>query len=276
LLVFALTRRFTLKRRVLLRGLFMKQSIKAVFLISLMIGMVGCPTDTKDPGSNTGNNNSGNGNNNSGNGNSGTEVKTGKVTFFNESSYQVVVHQDAFSGPVLLELNSGQSKTTDVRVSDNYGVGSTFSIEYLYRINDAFDQESGEVIASGIDPNVQINFVVEENKSYTKQIPQPQNIEFQQAFVKILNAGNLQYEFRYLGTVFKQTGNSNISVAPGKTGVYKLEGIPAAGKLMQNYELVSTFAPTVIPDFTAMKGFIYSFTYNGSSVEKTGEHKIVF
>jgi hypothetical protein len=118
--------------------------------------------------------------------------------------------------------------------------------------------------------------VVEENKSYTKQIPQPKNLEFQQAFIKILNAGNLQYELRYLGTVFKQTGNGSVSVAPGKTGVYKLEGIPAAGKLMQNYELVSTFAPTVIPDFTARKGFIYSFTYNGSSVEKTAEQTIVF
>ena len=247
-----------------------KQKITALVLVLLPCLFVTCGNPAGDSsGSNTGNSNSGNGNN-------GTEVKTGKVTFFNESSYQVVVHQEAFSGPVLLELNSGQSKAADVRVSDNYGVGSTFSIEYLYRINDAFDQESGEVIASGIDPNVQINFVVEESKSYTKQIPQPKNLEFQQAFLEILNAGSLQYELRYLGTVFKQAGNSSISVAPGKTGVYKLEGIPAAGKVMENYELVSTFAATVIPGVTAMKGFIYRFTYNGSSAVQTGEQTIVF
>jgi len=203
-------------------------------------------------------------------------VKTGRVTFFNESSYKVVVHQDAFSGPVLLELNAGQTKNVDVRASDNYGAGSTFSIEYLYRINDGFDTDSGEVIASGIDPNVQINFVIEENKSYTKQIPQPQNLEFRSAFIKILNSSNLQFELRYLGTGFKQTGNGNFSVAPGKTGVYRLDGIPDGGKLFQNYQAVSTFASTPVPDFTAENGFIYSFTYNGSSVTQTGTQTILF
>jgi len=187
-----------------------------------------------------------------------------------------VVHQSAFSGPVLLELSSWESKRADVRTSDNYGVGSTFSIEYLYQINDGFDTESGNVIASGIDPNVQINLVVEENKSYNITIPHPANLEFRTAFIKIINVANLPCELRYLGTVFKQTGNSNIPVAPGKTGVYKLEGIPTTGKLCQNYELVSTFASTTIPDFTAENGTIYSFEYNGTSVTKTGEQTIIF
>ena len=203
-------------------------------------------------------------------------VKTGKVTFFNESSYKVVVHQDAFSGPVLLELSAGESKRVDVRTSDNHGVGSTFSIEYLYRVNDGFDTESGEVIASGIDPNVQINFVVEADKSYTKQIPQPANLEFRSAFIKILNTSSLPCELNYLGTVFKQTGNGNISVAPGKTGVYKLDGIPAAGKLYQNYEVAANPVKTAIPDFTAQNGAIYSFTYTGTTVTQTGTQTILF
>ena len=198
------------------------------------------------------------------------DVQTGKVTFFNESSYSIIVHQDAFSGPVLLELTAGQTKTVDVRTSDNHGVGSTFSIEYLYRITDGFDTESGEVIASGIDPNVQINFVIEKNKSYTKQIPQPKNLEFQSAFMKILNTHNLPCELRYLSAVFKQTGNGNISIASGKTGVYKLDNIPAEGKLYQSYEVASTFTSAAIPDFTAVNGTIYSFTYNGTSVTQTG------
>jgi hypothetical protein len=233
---------------------------------SLIISLIfaACPADTDD----------------SDNG-STVVVKTGKVTFFNASSYKVVVHQDAFSGPVLLELSAGESKKVDVRTSDNHGIGSTFSVEYLYRINDAFDTDSGEVIASGIDPNVQINFVVEENKPYTKQIPQPQNLEFRNAFIKILNSSGLQCELRYLGTVFKQTGNGNVPVAPGKTGVYKLplgtEGsIPAEGRLYRNCEVAANFVNTTVPDFTALNGFIYSFTYNGTLVTKTGEQTILF
>jgi len=244
------------------------------FGLFLIIGLIFAACSDTDNSINENNTNNGDDTNNK------PVVKTGKVTFFNESSYKVVIHQDAFSGPVLLELAAGSSQMVEVRVSDNYGIGSTFSIEYLYRINDAFDIESGEVIASGIDPNVQINFVVEENKSYTKQIPQPQNLEFSNAFIKILNTSNLQFELRYLGTVFKQTGNVNIPVVPGKTGVYKVplgtEGsIPADGKLYQNYQVVSTFASTIIQDFIAKNGFIYSFTYDGSSVTKTGEPQTI-
>jgi hypothetical protein len=230
-------------------------------MVALLAGSVfmACPTDDSSDENNT-----------------PITVQTGKVTFMNESSYSVIVHKDAFSGPVLLELSAGQSKKVDVRTSDNYGVGSTFSVEYLYRINDGFDADSGEVLASGIDPNMQINFVVEADKSYTKQIPQPSALEFKSAFIKILNASNMQFELAYMGTSFKQTGNGALSVPMGKTGVYKLEGIPTDGKLYHDYRLVSTFQNTTIPDFTAKNGWIYSFTYDGSAVTKTGEQSITF
>jgi len=241
----------------------MNKNLVYFLILSTCLFIFSC---TDDNSSNGGNQNGGN-----------ITVKTGKITFFNESSYSVIIHQDAFSGPVLLELSAGQTKNVDVRTSDNYGAGSVFSIEYLYRINDGFDIESGEVIASGIDPNVQINRVIEENKSYTIQIPQPKNLEFQSAFVKILNSASLQFEFRYLGNVFKQTGNGNIPVAPGKTGVYKLEGIPSGGKLIKDHQVVTTFQTTVIPEWNAMNGYIYNFTYDGSSVVQSSlPQSIVF
>jgi hypothetical protein len=244
----------------------MKNNIAVIFLILTTLICASCenPSNANENPSNSNNDNS------------TTEVKTGKVTFMNELSYSVIVHTDAFSGPVLAELSSGQTKRVEVRTSDNYGVGSTFSVEYLYRITDGFDAGSGEVLASGIDPNIQINFVVEADKSYTKQIPQPSALEFQSAFIKILNTSSMQFELAYQGTSFKQTGNGNLSVPTGKTGVYKLEGIPAAGKLYHDYRVVSTFQNTTIPDFTAMNGYIYSFSYDGSAVTKTGEQSITF
>jgi hypothetical protein len=232
----------------------------SILILFISLAFISCPSDD---GSNN-------------NGNPGIIVKTGKVTFFNESSYRVVVHQDAFSGPVLVELSSGQSKAIDVRTSENYGSGTMFSIEYLYRVTDGFDIESGDVTASGLDPSVQINRVIEENKTYTIQIPQPANLEFRSAFIKILNTHSLPCEFRYMSTVFKQTGNENIPVAPGKTGVYKFENIPSGGSVFQNYQVAANFVNTTIPDFSVQNGFIYSFTYNGSSVTKTGEQTILF
>jgi hypothetical protein len=206
------------------------------------------------------------------------QTKTGRVTFFNESSYRVKVHRDAFSGPVEAELSAGQSKTADIRVSDSH-YGTTFSIEYLYRIGDAFDAnsaDSGDVFASMLDFNVQINFVIEEGRSYTKQIPQPTNLEPRSSFIEVHNQYNLPCEVRDYGRILRQAGNGNIPIAPGKTGVYKLEGTPAAGELYQGYTAVSTFASAPFPDFTVQNGYIYRFAYSGGAVTQTGAQSIVF
>jgi hypothetical protein len=233
-----------------------KRPLFAFFIISVLLSA--CPTDSAD------------GNNDE------TEIKTGKVTFFNESSYTVTVHLDAFSGPVLIEsLGAGRSRRVDVRTSDNYGVGSTFCIEYSYKIADGTDLASGEVWAKGIDPNVQINFVVEENGSYTTQIPQPTELEFFSAFARILNTSSMQFELHRLGTAFKQAGNGNVPVPPGKIGVYQIPS-SAEGTVHSDYSVLSTFDSVNVPEFTATNSYVYSFTYNGTSVVKTGEQKIVF
>jgi hypothetical protein len=239
----------------------MKKRIKAVFLICFLVCITACPNDTADQKNGTNEN--------------PPVVKIGKVTFFNESSYTATVHQDVFSGPVLVELSPGQSKKVDVRVSDNYGVGSTFPVEYSYKVVDGTDLASGEVWANGIDPNVQLNHVIEENRSYTLQIPQPQNLEFSRTFVKILNASDMQFELHYLGTAFTQAGNHNLPVPVGKTGVYEFSAT-VDGKQINGYTVHSTFKSVTVPDFTAKNSYIYSFTYNGTTVVKTGEQKIVF
>jgi len=253
-------------------------------IIFLVLFLFACQTDDNNTGNNTNNSNDNNSSNNDDSGNDDTPdngntgevtVRTGKVRFFNESSHRVVVHQDAFSGPVLLELSEWETKTVDIRASDNYGVGTTFSIEYLFRINEVFDTESGDVIASGIDPNVQLNLVIKENKSCTVLIPQPQNLEIRSAFIKILNNSSLQFELGYMGTVFKQTGNDHIPVPPEAIGIYKLEGIPSGGKLYENYTVVSTFQSTAIPAFEAENGYIYSCIYDGSSVTTPEKQKII-
>jgi hypothetical protein len=206
-------------------------------------------------------------------------IKTNEITFLNVSSYIVIIHLDSFSGPVLEKLNNTteREKTIPVRTSDNFGNGTTFSFEYLYPINDGSDLYSGEVCASGIDPDMQFTLVIEENKSYpTIQITNPKNLEFKSAFIKIQNGHNMQLELRHFSDTYKQAGNGHIPVAPEKFGIYKFDNIPDEGELIQNYKVVSTLPGTPIPDFTMMNGIIYDFYYNGFEVIKTGEQTILF
>jgi len=208
--------------------------------------------------------------------NEGERLRTGRVTFFNESSYRVNVRRDAFSGPIVAKIPPNQPPVTVyVRVSD-HALGTTFSIEYLYQVTGP-DTDSGDIFASGIDINVQINRVVEESRSVTIQIPQPANLEFKTAFIKITNTHNLPAELRRFGTIFSQAGTGNIPIAPGRTGVFRLDQIPPGeGFLLHGFNIVSTFAVTPLPEFTAQNGFIYSFIFDGTSVRKTGERTIIF
>ena len=224
----------------------------------------------------------GNETDNTNEGNEVEKLKTGKVTFFNESSYTVKVHRDSFSGTVITQLSAGQTKTENVVISDSHGLGTTFSIEYLYKVTDGFDAESGEIFASGLDFNVQINRAIEENKSITIQIPQPGALEFRTAFMKILNSHNLPMELRYYGQSLKQAGNGLYPIASGKTGVYTLSelamgGIPAGGEFeFTGFNIGSGMSTITVPAFNAQNGVIYNFTFNGSSVVKTGEQTIIF
>jgi len=199
--------------------------------------------------------------------NNNSEIKTGRVTFWNESSYNVKVHRDSFSGPLLAEVPSGGSRktTVDVRVSEDIRYGTTFSIEYLYRITEGFDAENGEVIASGLDFDVQINRVIEEGGDYVIQIPQPRNIEFMTAFIKLINASALPCELRYYGSTLPMN-NGNFTIVPYRIGVYKLTGIPPEGELYQGYHVVTTFKSTDFPEYLIKNGNIEVFKYDGDSV----------
>ncbi len=117
---------------------------RALFVVPLLLLLFGCGNTSSDDG-----------------GSSALEeepaVQYGTVLFFNESSYAVSVHADAFSGAVLAELASGESKSVSVRPSDNYGIGSVFAIGFRTKIMDGFNLSCGEIYAYGIDPNMQFS-----------------------------------------------------------------------------------------------------------------------
>lgn len=234
---------------------------KILFVIPLLFLLFGCSDSSGD------------------NSDSSTDeepkIQYGTILFFNESSYSVSVHADAFSGPVIVELASGESKSVSVRTSENYGIGSTFSIGFKTKIIDGYELSCGEIYAYGIDPNMQFNVNVEADKKYTLQIPQPSGLVYETAFIKILNASSNSFELTRNSVSYKQAGNGTLPVGIGEVGVYEIPS-SATGTSFENYRVKSVFESYDIPSFSAVHSHIYSFSFDGTSVIKTGEQKIVY
>lgn len=210
-----------------------------------------------------------------------TDVKFVDITFFNESSYNLKIHHDSFDGPVLLELPaSSKAESISINIKDNNVIHIVFSIEYIriIQIIDELNAEIKEVPISVIDPSLQILCVIEADKPYTIQVPNPnpENLEFKSAYITILNSNNLPCVLRYYGSIQNQIDNNNISIAPFKSGIYKNRYVlPIEGELYQGYFVDSI----LVPEFIMKNGVIYHFEYNGTTVkkrEKKFEQAIIF
>jgi len=226
-------------------------------------------------------------NNNTGQGNENHEgeIQTVRVMFFNESNHYVIVHRDSFYGPIITEVNTiNRESFAFVRPSDNNGVGSIFAIEYIiYPVNDDIKDENDKIFVSCYDVNIQIKKIIIVGEPCTIQIPQPVNLVCKSAFIKIINTHDLPVELRYVGRVIKQADNITIPIAPYQQGLYKLNGIPDEGENCQYYNIVSTFESSYFSNFVSQNGiyitkneYIFHYTFNGTSIVKTGEQKIVF
>lgn len=175
----------------------------------------------------------------------------------------------------MAELESGESKSVSVRASGNYGIGSVFAVGFRTKIIDGFNFSCGEIYAYGIDPNMQIAVNVEAAKKYTLQIPQPSELVFETAFIQILNASSNSFELTKNSISYKQAGNGTLPVGAGETGVYEIPA-SAAGTAFEGYRVKSVFNDYDVPPFDAVYSHVYRFSFDGSSVVKTGEESIVY
>jgi len=190
------------------------------------------------------------------------------VTFFNESSYSVSVHLESFSGtPIIDRLATGDAYFTTVYPSYNHGVGSTFPIRYWYPVIDLEDCD--DCWTSAIDPNSQIIHNIEPGGTYVLSIPEPKKLEGTEAFFRILNTSGLSIEFNRIGVHFRQL-NGEFAVPKGQVGVYRID----AGELDEYYTISQNYETYPIPTFTAKKGYIHNFEFNGEEVILKGEEKI--
>jgi len=210
------------------------------------------------------------------------EYQTVMVTFFNTSSYNVIVRKDSFYGPIIAEVNNiSREIKIPVRIIDNKV--TVFSFEYIIKVvNDDFNNETKDIIVNCYDPDVQFPVELKANKPITVQIPQPVNLECKSAFVKIINTHNLAVRLRYSTNSIYQA-NNELLIEPNKQGLYKFDNISDVGEHCQYYNISTAFDETYFSDFISQNGeyitknaFIYYFTYNGTSIVKANERILVF
>jgi len=203
------------------------------------------------------------------------EFQTVMVTFFNPSSYKIIIRRDSFYGPIIAKVNN-TSLEVPVRIIDNKV--TVFSIEYLITpVNDNFKNETGDISVSCYDPDVQIPVELKANHPITIQIPQPKNLVCKSAFVRIINTHNLPVRLRY-STSSKNQANNKLLIESYKQGLYKFDNIPDSGELCQYYNISTAFDEIYFSDFITKNGsyitknaYIYSYTFDGNSIEMYGK-----
>lgn len=198
----------------------------------------------------------------------------GNVRFTNESSYDVDIHLDHFSGFKIVEkLASGKSVSKEVSASNNYGIGTVFSLRFCNLLTD-------NLWACGIDPNAQITENIVSGGNYNILVSQPQNLEFSEAFLKILNTSNQDIELRRVSGVFKQENKDQIPIPSGQAGFYKINNIANSNNFpieMENYTVWQTLASFNLPVFTANKGYIYEIEFKeDGSFSTIVEQSLIF
>jgi len=194
------------------------------------------------------------------------------VKFCNDSSYKVIIHQTDFSGFVLVELKPAQCTSTSVTPSDNYGIGTVFSVEYYQLIEN-------DVWVGGWDPERQITQNIEAGKSYVISIPQPENVDLHESFIKVLNVSVIDLELNCLGVVLYPV-NRELSVPSNKSGLYSVNNIKNSscfndGEIKNLTVSQGLLGKYPFPEFTTDEGYIYNFIFDGNDVIQTENEKII-
>ncbi len=205
------------------------------------------------------------------NNSSNSNNNLGTIIFYNSSSrYHISIHQDDFTGTVLVDKLSPktQSLIEVVPKSTPY----MFSIAYWFQVVKDIESGSGDVWTKSTDAfQEQKSQQVDVGKEYTLRVFQQSEAKFTESFLKIFNASNAPFDLRGEGGVsYLQEGNKVLDVPIGKYGVYKI----AVGDIEGRSIYKSGSFSLSFPSFTAESGYIYNFRFDGTNVVQLTEEQI--
>lgn len=178
-----------------------------------------------------------------------------RVQFVNNTQFYVKVYRDT---TVLLfdELAPGKSNTGNIRESTDNNVGTTFHFSYRFKLTEPNDTFSGEAFAVGTVGDLEETFVIEKGKEYSRNIPIPENISFNEAYIRIKNKVSYNVLLTRIGSQRLQLGNRELMIPSGKTGIYNIEN---SYLNMSDYHLQNVDIPYDFPQMTMEPGYVYDY-----------------
>jgi len=181
-----------------------------------------------------------------------------KVTFINNTQFHVKVYRDT-SILFFNELAPGESRTGDIQSSADDNVGTTFCFSYRLKISDSNDTFSGEAFAEGVVSDKEETFVIKGGKPFSREIPVPDNIVFNSAFIRIKNQYSVNTSLYMVGTSRLQHGNKEMMIPSGKTGIYKID---SPDFNLKDYSLRNVENSYYFPNTILLPGYIYDFIFS--------------
>jgi len=178
-----------------------------------------------------------------------------RVQFVNNTQFYVKVYRDT---TVLLfdELAPGESNTGNIRESTENNVGTTFHFSYRFKLTEPNDTFSGDAFAVGTVGDLEETFVIEKGKEYSRNIPVPENISFNEAYIRVKNNVSYNILLTRIGSQRLQLGNRELMIPAGKTGIYNID---ANYLNMSDYALQNVDTPYNFPQMTLEPGYVYDF-----------------
>jgi hypothetical protein len=218
----------------MITGTFFRKTLILVFSLSFLLFSCDNPTDSN---------------------NNGKTNSTAKIEFANNTQFYVDIYRD--SSLLLVEkLPPGSINTNDIRESIENHVGTTFRYSYHFKLSADDDTFSGSPYASGYASDLEETFVIEKGKIYTRKIPIPTNISFNNAFIRIRNNVPYNVLLKRYNAQLLQEGNSELMIPSGKTGIYRINSDDLN---MNDYSLTNVDVPYNFPQMILRSGYVYDF-----------------
>jgi len=201
-------------------------------------------------------------------------IKQATINFFNESSFKVDIYKNLnpehFDPTALVcTVNPGSTQKVTMYPSADKVVGDVFYPRYKVLLANSLETATTNIYVDAQRDMSNISFVVEEGKTYTKQIPQPTagQLKFINGYIKVQNTGSTQIQIqRANGVLLKLDDNGAYLNTGSILGYYEITLNQLDTVLNMSQLKAFSSSHVDFPVFDIERGKLYSFIVNNSVI----------